>query len=297
MNDSSHNLIIGVDGGGTGCRAAVGTITRGIFGRGEGGRANAATDLPLAIKSITDAVDAAAQQAQISTGSLSEATVHIGIAGVLTAQDGERIAAALPYRHIKVSDDRPTAVIGALAASNGALLSIGTGTIVALRSANDMAFVGGWGFQVSDQGSGSWLGRAALERVLLCHDRMSDHTHLTRKLFLKFDDDPNAIAAFAASATPGDFAVFARDVIAHAKDGDLWGQSMMQSGADHLVHALATLGFVPGQRLCMTGGVGPHYRQFLPHDYIAGHADAYGTSLDGAFALAKSHLTHQEETQ
>jgi len=297
MNDSSHSLIIGVDGGGTGCRAAVGTLAHGICGRGEGGRANAATDLPLAIKSITDAVGAAAQEAQVSTEKLSDATVHIGIAGVLTEQDGERIAAALPYRCIKVSDDRPTAVIGALAGADGALLSIGTGTIAALRHANNMAFVGGWGFHVSDQGSGAWLGRAALERLLLCHDRLSEHSALTRDIFLKFDDDPNAIAAFATSAAPGDFAVFARDVISHAKAGDPWGQSIMQLGAAHLTHALATLGFTPGERLCMTGGVGPHYRQYLPQNYIVGHADAHGTSLDGAFALAKSHLTRQGETQ
>lgn len=203
----------------------------------------------------------------------------------------------MPYNQIKVTDDRPTAVIGALGGADGALLAIGTGTIVALRTDNDMAFVGGWGFQVSDQGSGAWLGRAALERVLLCYDRLSDHSGLARALFAKFNDDPNAIAAFAASAAPGDFAVFARDIIAHAKDGDPWGQSMMQSGADHLVHALATLGFVPGQRLCMAGGVGPHYRPYLPQDYIAGYADAHGTSLDGAFALARTHLTHPEETQ
>jgi glucosamine kinase len=272
-------------------------MAHGILGRGESGRANAATDLPLAIESIKDAVRGAAQQAQISADRLSAATVHIGIAGVLTAQDSARVAKALPYNQIKVTDDRPTAVIGALGGADGALLAIGTGTIVALRTDDDMAFVGGWGFQVSDQGSGAWLGRAALERVLLCLDRLSDHSGLTRALFAKFNDDPNAIAAFAASAAPGDFAVFARDIIAHAKDGDRWGQSMMQSGADHLAHALATLGFVPGQRLCMTGGVGPHYRPYLPQDYIAGYADAHGTSLDGAFALARTHLTHPEEAQ
>ena len=218
MNNSLHSLIVGVDGGGTGCRAAVGTMAHGILGRGEGGRANAATDLPLAIESIKDAVRSAAQQAQISADRLSAATVHIGIAGVLTAQDSVRVAKAMPYNQIRVTDDRPTAVIGALGGADGALLAIGTGTIVAMRTDNDMAFVGGWGFQVSDQGSGAWLGRAALERVLLCYDRLSDHSGLTRALFAKFNDDPNAIAAFAASAAPGDFAVFARDIIAHAKD-------------------------------------------------------------------------------
>lgn len=91
MNDSLHSLIVGVDGGGTGCRAAVGTMAHGILGRGEGGRANAATDLPLAIESIKDAVRGAAQQAQISADRLSAATVHIGIAGVLTAQDSVRV--------------------------------------------------------------------------------------------------------------------------------------------------------------------------------------------------------------
>jgi glucosamine kinase len=267
-----------------------------VLGRGDGGRANATSDLTLAVHSITEAVNAAAQQAGIPTDKLTKATAHIGIAGVLTAQDSDRVAAALPYQHITVTDDRPTAVMGALGGATGGLLSVGTGTIAALKTPDAMKFVGGWGFQVSDQGSGAWLGRATLERVLQCNDNLYDHSGLTRSLLAKFDNDPNAIAAFAASARAGDFATFAPEVVAHAHDGDPWGQSIMQSGADHLTSALVALGLKPGQRLCITGGVGPHYRQFLPDGYLAGYADAQGTSLDGAFALAQAQLTHPEGT-
>lgn len=294
MTDSVHSFIIGVDGGGTGCRAAIGTPASGVLGRAEAGRANATSDPALAVKSILDAVIAATQQAGIPLDRLPTATAHIGIAGVLSAQDCERVTAALPYRNVTMTDDRPTVVMGALGDTTGGLLSVGTGTITALKTPNGVTYLGGWGFQVSDQASGAWLGRCALERVLLCCDGLFEHTPLTRSLLSKFDESPNAIATFAASARPGDFGAFAREIIAHARDGDPWGQCIMQSGADHLTRSLAALGFRPGQRLCLTGGVGPYYKQYLPEDYVAGHADALGTALDGAFALARAHLTLPE---
>ena len=296
MTDSKHRLIIGVDGGGTGCRAAIGTPANGMLGRGNAGRANATSDLTLAVESITDAVASAAQRADITADKLSTATAHIGIAGVLTTQDSKRIAAALPYQDITVTDDRPTAVVGALGEASGGLLSVGTGTITALQTPGSMVFSGGWGFQVSDQGSGAWLGRATLERVLLCCDNLFDHTPLTRSLLSHFQDDPNNVAAFAASARAGDFATFSPQIVAHAHDADPWGQSIMQTGANHLTHGLATLGFEPGQLLCLTGGVGPYYKPFLPEGYLAGYAEAQGTSLDGAFALAKAHQTNLKGT-
>ena len=296
MSSSEHTLLIGVDGGGTGCRAAIGTSVNGVLAQAEGGRANVASDFALSVKNIISTVEAAANRADIPRDELSKATAHIGIAGVLGPKESAQVVSALPYGLVIVTDDRPTAVTGALGGQDGYLLSVGTGTIAASSKSGTFTYVGGWGFYVADQASGAWLGRAALEQVMLCHDRLADHTPLTRGLLLKYDNDPNAVAAYSMTAKPGDFAIHAPDIIAGARAADPWGQSIMEKGADYLMRCLTRLGFLPGETLCLTGGVGPHYADYLPADFLAGRIKSRGSALDGAFQLAKSNLAKQPES-
>lgn len=296
MTDSGRTLIIGVDGGGTGCRATIGTPQDGVLAQAEGGRANVASDFAISVKNIISTVEAAAMQADISRDELSNATAHIGIAGVLGPKESAQVVSALPYLSITVTDDRPTAITGALGGQDGYLLSVGTGTIAAASMSGTFSYVGGWGFAVADQASGAWLGRAALEQVMLCYDGLADHTFLTRALFSKFDDDPNTIVAFSMAAKPGDFATLAPDVIAGARALDPWGQAIMNQGADHLMRCLTRLGFLPGDTLCLTGGVGPHYADYLTAEFLSGRTESRGSALDGAFQLARSNLVKQPES-
>lgn len=300
MSDSSNILLIAVDGGGTGCRAAIGTCSQGMIARAEGGRANFASDPELAIRNILAVVTLAAQNAGIAEAAipaaLNGAYAHLGLAGVMTSQDSARVASALPYACAIVTDDRQTAVAGALAGEDGALLSIGTGTIVAANTAEGFRAVSGWGFHVSDQASGAWLGRAALVQVLLCHDGIERHSPLTRALLAQFGDDPNAIVAFSMSAKAGDYATLAPEIIAQAQAGDPWGRKIMAIGADYLSRALAQVGFRSGDPLCLIGGVGPYYAEFLPPDLLIGRTPSRGTALDGAFHLAKLNAANTPET-
>ena len=236
----------------------------------------------------------AANLAGLSATALGAAITHVGLAGVQTQGQSADIASALPFGDVTVTDDRPTAVTGALGGAYGYLLALGTGTIAAASSADGFRFVGGWGFRVSDHASAAWLGRAALERVLLCHDGVDEHSPLTLAILARFGDDPNALVAFATTAAPRDFGTVAPLITSHAKDGDLWGCEILKSGANHLVRALATLGFQPGDALCLTGGVGPHYAPYLPSGYLAGSVAAKGNALDGAFDLAKARLAALE---
>ena len=288
MSDSMHDLLIGVDGGGTGCRAAIGTSADGILAQASGGRANYASDPELTVQNVLATIWSAARKAGVSSDTLPRATAHVGLAGAMTAQDRARVASAMPFEVTTVSDDRPTAIAGALGEQDGFLLSIGTGTFAAASKAGNIRYVGGWGFQVGDQASGAWLGRLSLERVLLCHDGLYAHTHLTQHLFARFDNDPDAIVAFSKTAKPGDFGTFAPDIVAGAQDGDAWGQSALAAGADYLARTLTTLGFQPGDALCLSGGLGPHYAAHLPPDFLKGRIDARGNALDGAFQLAMS---------
>jgi len=295
MPDSLHTLIIGVDGGGTGCRVAIGTEKYGIFARAEGGPANVTSAPGLAIRNVIATVEAAAVSGEVDLERLKGATAHLGLAGVMTPQDADRVATAMPYRHTTVTDDRQTALKGALGEQDGFLLSVGTGTFAAACTAGRSRGVGGWGFFVGDQASGSWLGQQSLRQVLLCHDGLAEHSDLTRDLFAKFQNDPNEIVAFSMSALPGDYGSFAPDVVAHAHAGDPVGQEIMQAGVDYLQRCLTALRFKAGDALCLIGGVGPHYADYLPTETTAGLRERSGDALDGAFRFAHSNLERSPE--
>ncbi|MDO7557318.1 MAG: hypothetical protein MUR46_05840 [Loktanella sp.] len=294
MTHSEHSILIGVDGGGTGCRVAVGTLADGVLAQAEGGPANATSDIALAIQNVASTIEVALKTAGLSA---SDATVHVGLAGVMGRNEVDKIAAAFPYKTITVTDDRPTAITGALGGKDGYLLSIGTGSIAAASKVSKFAYVGGWGFQVSDHASGAWLGRAALEQVLLCFDGLAEHTALTREIFKKYNQDPNKIVTFCQSATPRDYAALAPDIIKGAQENDPWGRAIMGKGAAFLMRNLTRLGFQNGDTLCLSGGVGPHYADYLPKGANQGLIPAQGSALDGAFQLAKQALMDRLEQQ
>lgn len=296
MFDSGRPLIIGVDGGGTGCRAAVGTRVDGVLARASSGAANFTTDPDLALINVAKAVARAVAEIGAPEDALMSATAHIGLAGVMTTGDQQRIVENLPYGAASASDDRLTSVIGALGSKDGYLLSVGTGTIVAASIMNTFRFVGGWGFNISDQASGAWLGRAALEQVILCHDGMAAHSDLTRSLLSEFDGDANEVATFSMSATPGEFGNFAPSVIASAARSDPWGLKIVNKGATYLAEALAALSFQSGDTICLTGGVGPHYARYLGGEVTAHLTQPVGSALDGAFHLACQNSIKQSRS-
>ncbi|MFC6589029.1 BadF/BadG/BcrA/BcrD ATPase family protein [Sulfitobacter pacificus] len=287
----SQPLLIGVDGGGTGCRVAIGTHVEGVLGRAEGGSANATSNFEKTIENVTSTVEKAVVAAGISLEVLSDARAHLGLAGAISDEDKLRVSRALPYAESVVTDDRATTVFGALRGDDGYVVSVGTGTIVGGSTAGAFRFVGGWGFQVSDHGSGAWLGRNILEQVLLGYDGLLESSALTETVFSQFDNDPSKIVAFCSAATPGAFATLAPAIVAGAGRGDPIGKDLMARGAGYLMQGLARLGFQAGDSLCLIGGLGPHYADYFTAGSLKGRIPAKGSALDGAFALARSGKT------
>lgn len=283
-------VIIAVDGGGSGCRAAIGTRTKGILAQTTGGPANATSDPRGAVQNVLTAVQRAAEQASVPTLALGNAVAHLGLAGVMSAQQGQAVAQALPFASCTVTDDRPTTAAGALGGADGFVAAIGTGSFVGRSAGGVFHAVGGWGLALSDQASGAWLGREALVRVLLAHDKVGLPSALTDGLMAHFGDDPNAIVGFSQTATPADYAALAPHVVDAAQAGDPMARGIMEQGAGYIGAALTALGYTKGDPLCLTGGIGPHYATYLSAAVQQVVIPAAGTALDGAFALAHRQL-------
>lgn len=273
-------LLIGLDGGGSSCRAAL--LAAGRRHEVALGPANVSTDFDTALATIRDALAALAREAGLEPAALADAPAHLGLAGVISPAIAARVVAALPLARAAVTDDRPTTIAGALGDSDGAVAAIGTGSFVGRQSGGEITGIGGWGFQIGDQAAGAWLMRRCLEEVMLAVDGIAPETDLTRRILGEHGQDPGQIVLFSLSARPADYARMARGIVTAAEAGDPLGTRLMTEGADYIRAGLSALGWHPGEALCLTGGLGPAYARWLGVPVVA----AKGSALDGALLLA-----------
>lgn len=285
MDGQGASYLLAIDAGGTGCRAAAGDAARGILGRATGGPGNVENGFDAAIATILRTGAAALAEAGLADVAPDRITLHLGAAGVNSPETAQRVAARLPYGRLRVTGDKDTTVAGALGSDDGFVLGIGTGTFIARQRQGEIRTVAGWGFALSDQASGAWLGHGALQRALLAHDGMADHSPLTRALLAQCGG-LHGMLSFCLDAGPSDYATLAPQVLQAAQDGDPVACDLRGAAVRFLCTGLAALEFRAGDRLCLTGGVAPQYAAHLPAKVTTGLAPPEGNALDGAFALA-----------
>lgn len=286
MTQHALTYLAGIDGGGSGCRAAIADARGRVIGRGAAGPANATSDMAQAIDNARAALAAALAEAGLGPEALPQVALHAGLAGVLDETMAEAVAGQLGVGLATASDDRATTVLGALGARSGVLAAIGTGSTMAALRDGKLSTLGGWGLILGDQASGAWLGRGICERAVLCFDGLESHSSLTEALIAEASGHANGLVRFAASATPADFARYAPRVVEAARAGDAQALALMQAGAEYLARAISVLGLTEGEVLCLTGGIGPHYSDYLPTEMQARVAPPEGDALDGALRLA-----------
>lgn len=251
----------------------------------EGAPANVASDLDAAVAEIARLLEEARAAAGLPAGSLDAAPGWAGLAGAIDAETCARVARALPLSRVTVSDDRPTTMAGALGGRDGCLVAAGTGSFLGRQSDGKRRFAGGWGLVLSDRASGAWLGREALAAALDARDGLRRTTPLLTALLAE-RGGPSAVALFSLRATPADFARLAPRVVEAAGQGDGAAKALMRAGAAWIAEGLQALGWQEGEPICLTGGVGPSYADWLPHEFARSVVPARGNPLDGAIRLA-----------
>lgn len=279
----NETYVIGVDGGGSGCRAALATADGTVLATGAAGPANATSDFDLALANVLAAINDACD-------GVTEAgpwPAHIGLAGIMSQADAARLEAALGWPRVQISDDSATTLAGALAGRDGVVAAIGTGSLLGASKDGETRFLGGWGLHLGDQASGAWLGRALLQQVMLVHDGLAEATPLSASTWAQYGSDPNRIVEFAASATPKDFAKLAPEIVKSAAKGDAIARALLSDGASYLDRALRALDPGPGSVICLTGGLGPTYADWIASDLAQRLVPPAGTALDGALRLAR----------
>ena len=270
---------LGIDGGGSGCRAAVADATGRLVGRGQAGPANVNTNPDGTRANIMAATTAALAGTGIAAESL---TAVLGLAGANVSAAARRLADSLPFAQTRIVTDATTAAHGALGEADGIMAAIGTGSVFVRRRAGQMRQFGGRGFLLGDEGSGAVLGRALLTRALRADDGFAPMTPLLDAVLADMGG-AEGIIAFASRAAPADFAALAPRIIGA---DDPAADSVLDAGVADVWVILSTLqeGGAP-LPVVFTGGLGGVYAARLARDWP--QRTAQGTGLDGALAMAR----------
>ena len=287
------DYFIGIDGGGTSCRAAVATADGAVLGSAKVGAANILTDLDGALDNIVAAAKAAFADAGIDPDTYTSANALLGLAGSNVEGVTERLLAKLPFRRSEVVTDAQIALQGAFGHADGAIAIIGTGTAYLSRRDGKLRHFGGWGFVVADQGSGARLGQALLQECLLVSDGVRQGSDLTAEVLREFGDEPSRMVAFARYAVPSDFGRYSPKVFAAANSNDPVGVRILQAGAAAIDETLDAVVRAGGESICLLGGLSPYYPQWLSEAHRSRLVAAKSDALSGAVALAVSHFAQE----
>jgi glucosamine kinase len=172
---------LGIDGGGTKTRCVLADETMVLATAMSGGSNIVRLGETQARETLHTAVRQVCATANISPAQIS--AICIGAAGadrpaiaakirMILVELISEIAHETALPKIEVVGDMTIALEAAFGAGPGVIAIAGTGSIAYGRDANGhTARAGGWGFAVSDEGSGHWIGRRAISAILSAHDQ------------------------------------------------------------------------------------------------------------------------------
>jgi N-acetylglucosamine kinase-like BadF-type ATPase len=244
------SLYLGIDAGGSHTTALLADESLRILARVDG-PASAMRPGGAAISAaiIGETARRAAEQAGVP---LPADRMAVGAAGAGRATEQKDLREALLAlgiaRSVRVLGDGEAALWSAFGNAPGMLLSAGTGSIGYARDATGALHrVGGYGWQMGDEGGGYWLGRRGLAAAGATRDGRSEGSTLGARLLSAlglrdFDD----IVRWAATATPAQIAGLAPHVLNAAVEGEMVAREALEEGATALADlARALVGHFP----------------------------------------------------
>jgi len=237
-------LVVGLDVGGSRSRGRLCEGGR-VLAEAEAGAANATAVGPeRADRELRALLD------RLCTPSGRDAVVAAcaGVAGADSPAAREqvegRLRALLPNARVLVVHDARL-VLAAAGLEDGIVLIAGTGSVAYGRAGGHEARAGGWGHLLGDEGSGYWIVREGVRRILAGNDSGRPRARLASALLdaTGRGDAVELMHAFYKQHAPGAWARLAGTVLAAAPE------LAVAAG-----HELAGLAIAVAERLGLSGG-------------------------------------------
>jgi N-acetylglucosamine kinase-like BadF-type ATPase len=252
--------LLAVDAGGTHTRCAMLDGRGVLLGTGEGGPANWTT---LGEAAVVEAVRAAVAMARSASGGPPVAGACVALAGYYPPWHAGAVAGALgPLLDgpLRLETDLRAAWAGATGLAPGVVVAAGTGSVAyGEDGAGKTARAGGWGPLVGDEGSGPWIGQAALRAMARQLDGRGPKTALAAQLAgARLEEWLRGI--YRDGWGRNEMGALAPQVAAAALEGDPVAVGIFEEAAGELaelaLRVLRALGLERGPaRVSATGGV------------------------------------------
>jgi glucosamine kinase len=280
-----NSFFLGIDGGGSRCRARVRNLRGDLLGEAVGGSSNIYQSFDGALANIIATAEDAAAKTNLKTKQLH---AGLGLAGLVTTMGAEKIAAAnLPFASVTADNDAYAACLGAFAGGDGGIVIAGTGSIGFAVITGVRHMVGGWGFALGDHGSGAWLGHHAVRRAALAIDGLLQPTPLIEDVLSQVGRTRFDLSRWSEKAKPKDYGQMAPLVFECAARGDVHGMTIVIEGAaaiSSLGRALLARG---AGKICLLGGLSRVYPPYLDADVKKSLVEPIADAMDGAIMMAR----------
>ncbi len=296
-NATSAGSVLLVDGGGTKTRAVlVGPDDRRL-GEGLAGPSN----LMIGVVTARQAVSAACEQALDGAGQGGTIPpLHCAMAGAGNLQLCRDFSAIEPAPETLVTDAFAS-MIGALGGKPGVGLVVGTGSAgYCLDERGQIREGGGWGLAIGDEGSGAWIGRAAVTLTVKIIDGQGDpvldgigadeRQAFGRVQLQTVGNSRTDLLEWVRQATPAKFASLTPSIVALAGSGNQVAVRLLEKAGEDLevlCQALDARGTLP---VAMIGGLAPHLQSYLPANLAERVNPPVGDVIDGLLALARGRV-------
>ncbi len=230
--------VLGLDAGGTKtvCLLANGEGTVLAEARRGGANLQAVGELEVE-KVLHDVMEEA-----LGERGIAPAAICLGIAGVDRPDDHAVIRGIMRriggHARVLVVNDALVALEAGAPRQPGVVVISGTGSIAYGRNARgEAARAGGWGYVLGDEGSGYWIGRAALRAVLRESDRRGPRTALSERLLSHFgvaQAQGLIHEVYHANLKPSAIGAVARCVQEAFSEGDAVAIGILRAAANEL---------------------------------------------------------------
>ncbi|MBU2979930.1 BadF/BadG/BcrA/BcrD ATPase family protein [Alteromonas sp. C1M14] len=265
---AQQQFFLGIDGGGTKCKARLENANGDLLAEGLAGPSNPVQNADLAFQSILDAASEAVNAAGIPGLTLEQLSVCLGLAGVnVPAYRSIAEKWSLPFKNVKVTTDLHVACVGAHGSPEGAIVITGTGSSSFACVNNVHTGVGGHGFPLGDKGSGAWMGWRGLNYTLEVLDKLQPPTPMVHALCRALGtDNTREIVGEAIDYASRDFARLAPVVVNHVYKNDPVATAIMEDGKAYLEAVILRLKDLGAKRISIIGGLSGHWTGwFAPH--------------------------------
>ncbi len=236
-------IYVGIDGGGTKTTCAIGD-EKNLLGTGASGGSNVVRlGEAQARASVQAAFLKACASAKVDPGQVERTCVGVAGASAPQVKDAaRRFVAEVAPGTVLVLGDHEIALEAAFGGAPGVVVASGSGSIAYGRNdKGETARAGGHGCAIGDEGSGYWIGRAAISASLRAQDNGTETLMLTQ-LALALGAHSRGEIVNVANGTPApDFASLFPVVTEASEAGDPIAVNVLERAGKELADLAATV--------------------------------------------------------